>query len=170
MIREILTGTNNEELRRKSLPVKKIDKEILKLISDMEETLKDAGNGIGLAAPQVGVHARIILITFFDAKEKPLKVVPMINPVITKFSMEMNIIEEGCLSVPDVFFDVERPKDIVVEFLDIKGKKQTLQLGGLHAREVQHEVDHLEGILFTDLVEKSKEKNVLRRFPHHEIF
>lgn len=164
MVREILTGVDNEILRKKSQPVKDVTKDIRKLIRDMEETLEDSGNGIGLAAPQVGVHLRVILITLFDKKDRVQKVLPMINPSISAYSAETIVMEEGCLSVPDYFHNVRRPRDVEVTFLDEKGKTQTLHLTGLHAREVQHEIDHLDGILFTDLIQNDA-KTVIERIP-----
>lgn len=123
-----------------------------------------AENGIGLAAPQVGVHLRVILITIFkevlsgkgEMELVEEKVLPMINPVITSFSVETLMGEEGCLSVPGFFDDVKRARVIEVEFLDLNGKKQHLRLSGLNAREVQHEIDHLDGKLFTDYLTPEK--------------
>lgn len=162
MIYEILTGKNNEELRQKSAPVKIIDKEVRKLVADMEQTLLATDIGIGLAAPQIGIHKRVILITLYQKvageKEPREKLLVLINPEIVSFSLETVVMEEGCLSLPDYYADVERPEKIVVEFLDMQGKKQRLALDGLHAREVQHEIDHLDGILFSDKILKKKEQ------------
>ncbi len=154
MIYHIETGKQNPILRKKSAPVTVINKSIKKLIKDMEQTLVDAGNAIGLAAPQVGVHLRVMLITFFSDKNyEDGKILSMINPVIIDHSKETKIMEEGCLSIPGYFREVERPRDVVVTFTDIKGKEHTLSLSGMNAREVQHELDHLDGVLFTDYLE-----------------
>lgn len=161
MIRPILTGEDNRELRQRSEEVRTVDKTIRTLIADMEETLLSTDIGIGLAAPQIGVHKRVILITLYrevPGQEDPEeKILVMINPVISQYSLETCVMEEGCLSLPDYYADVERPERIVVEFLDRKGRPQKLALSGLHAREVQHEIDHLDGILFADKVLKKKE-------------
>lgn len=165
MIYDIYTGKDNEVLRTVSEPIKVIDKETKKLVADMEETLRSIDIGIGLAAPQIGAHKRVILITMYQKvpgeKEPRERLLVMLNPVITQFSMETVVMEEGCLSLPDYYADVERPEKIVVEFLDMKGAKQKLALDGMHAREVQHEIDHLDGILFSDKVLKKKEKGKL---------
>lgn len=165
MIYDIYTGKDNEVLRTVSEPIKVIDKETKKLVADMEETLRSIDIGIGLAAPQIGVHKRVILITMYQKvpgeKEPRERLLVLINPVITQFSMETVVMEEGCLSLPDYYADVERPEKIIVEFLDMKGTKQKLALDGMHAREVQHEIDHLDGILFSDKVIKKKEKGKL---------
>ncbi|PIV90177.1 peptide deformylase [Candidatus Gracilibacteria bacterium CG17_big_fil_post_rev_8_21_14_2_50_48_13] len=162
MIQEILTGTENTELRQRSEEVRTVDKSIRMLIADMEETLLSTDIGIGLAAPQIGVHKRVILITLYrdvPGREDPEeKILVMINPVIEQFSLETVVMEEGCLSLPDYYAEVERSESIVVRFLDRKGRPQKLALSGLHAREVQHEIDHLDGILFADKVLKKKEE------------
>lgn len=162
MIRDIFTGENNEVLRQKSEPITKIDKATLKLVADMEETLKSIDIGIGLAAPQIGIHKRVILITLYQdvpgQEEQRERLLVLINPEVTQYSVETVVMEEGCLSLPEYYAEVERPEKIVVEYLDIKGKKQKLALDGLHAREVLHEIDHLDGVLFSDKVLKKKEK------------
>lgn len=162
MIRDILTGKDNEVLRDISEPVKNFDKELKKLAQDMEDTLLYTDNGIGLAAPQIGVNKRVIFITLYKqipgAKEPGEKLLLMVNPVITQFSMETVVMEEGCLSLPDYYSEVERPSKIVVEFYDVRGKKQKLALDDMNARQVQHEIDHLDGVLFSDREIKKKEK------------
>lgn len=162
MVREILTGRDNETLREKSEPVLLFDKELRRLVQDMEDTLWETGNGIGLAAPQIGVNKRVIFITLYKKvpgkKEPDEKLLLMINPTITQFSMETVVMEEGCLSLPDYYAEVERPEKIVVEFFDMRGRKQKIALDEMNAREVQHEIDHLDGILFSDRELKVKEK------------
>ncbi|MFN7161068.1 MAG: peptide deformylase [Candidatus Gracilibacteria bacterium] len=159
----IETGTENAILRKKSQPVLQITKDIKRLLKKMEEAMLDE-SGIGLAAPQVGVHLRVILITIFKefiAKDGKIeyeedKILPMINPVITSFSVDTEMGEEGCLSIPGFYDNVRRSKAVEVEFLDLSGKKQKIRLSGLNAREVQHEIDHLDGKLFTDYLEPEK--------------
>lgn len=146
----ILTGDKNPVLRAVTVPVPKVTKELLALIDDMTETTIEA-KGAGIAAPQIGRSERIC-IAMIDKKLKPL-----INPVITWRGTRLETAEEGCLSLPDIWLHVTRPADIVVTFLDTKGKPRELKLSDFNARVVQHEVDHLEGILITD----HKKENVL---------
>ena len=144
---KIQTGTENEILRQKSKSVNSVDKKILKFIKDMEKFMKKS-KGIGLAAPQVGVGKRIILVTLGEKK-----VVPMVNPEILTHSDITEFAEEGCLSIPGKWGQVRRYKEITVQFLDKKNQSKTLKLDGLNARIVQHEIDHLDGILFTDYLD-----------------
>ena len=155
MALEIETGENNEILRKKSGPLKTIDKKILKLIAAMEKTLKKEG-GVGLAAPQVGENIRLILV-LLDSKN----LIPMINPEITSKSEETEYAEEGCLSLPGQWGDIKRHKEITVSYLDVKGEKRILKLKKFNARVVQHEIDHLDGILFTDYLEEAHFLNVM---------
>lgn len=138
-----MIGEENPVLRKKTKDVKKVTKETLQLIADMEETLRVA-KGAGLAAPQVGRSERLCLAII--GKD----VVALVNPHITWRSDTIATAEEGCLSLPDVWLNVTRPTDIVVEYLTPQGKKRETKLSGFDARVVQHEVDHLEGILITD--------------------
>jgi peptide deformylase len=149
MILKIETGQANPVLRKKSEPVRDITKKTLKLVRDMQETMI-ARNGVGLAAPQIGVHERIILITL-DNKKK----LPMINPKIIARSEETAVAEEGCLSLPGKWGKIKRAKEVTVEFMTPKGQKTVMKLSGFEARELQHETDHLDGILFTDYVQES---------------
>jgi len=144
---KIEIGEENEILRKKSGPVKAIDKKILKLIKEMEKTLKKEG-GVGLAAPQVGESIRLILV-LLDNKN----LIPMINPEITSHSDKTELGEEGCLSLPGKWGNVKRYKEITVQYLDEKSGKRTLKLSKFNARVVQHEIDHLNGILFTDYLD-----------------
>ena len=148
-IREIQTGLKNPILRKKSAEVEEITPEVKRLIRDMYDTLRL--DGIGLAAPQVGETLRIILVTIFPQSKKE-KTYTMINPVIAYFSDETEIKEEGCLSLPNFFGNVERSHEIIVQFRDESFKTQVLRLNGLNARIVQHEADHVDGILFADKV------------------
>lgn len=146
----------NPVLRMKAEEVKKIDKKLHRLLKDMAETMY-AADGVGLAAPQVGVSKRIVVI---DVGEGLLE---MINPVIVK--KEGSVIGgEGCLSVPDYEGEVERAEYVECEFTDLNGKRLLLQTDGLLAIAVQHELDHLDGVLFIDkaksIMPKPKEKLV----------
>lgn len=166
---KVETGTANQILRQISQPVKKIDKNISKLIQNMEQTMFE-DNGCGLAAPQVGVHQRIIVVLLNQQTDQEI-VLPMINPEIVFHSKETNLDTEGCLSVPGVFDVVKRWDEIVIKFLDKKGREQMLKLNDLNARVVQHEIDHLDGILFVDkLVEKAEAMRAERagKIKHHD--
>jgi len=149
MILEIETGRENPVLRKKSEPVREITKKTAKLIRDMEETMI-LFKGVGLAAPQIGVNERIILITI-DGK----KILAMINPDITDVSEDTAVAEEGCLSLPGEWGKIRRPKEVTVEFMTPKGNKTVMKFKDFEAREIQHEVDHLDGILFTDYVQEN---------------
>jgi peptide deformylase len=152
----IQTGVENQILRAKAVPVEKIDKSIKKLIQNMVDTV-DKANGLGLAAPQVGVGKRVIVIIFNYDTDHEI-VMPFINPEIVYFSKKENICEEGCLSLPGVWKPVKRSSTIRVKFLDLKGINQLLELENINARVVQHEIDHLNGILFVDRAEEDIEE------------
>lgn len=139
----IVTGEENEVLRAKAQKVPKVTKEILKLIKDMQATVKDA-EGLGIAAPQIGKSLAVCLALFNG------KMHPMINPEITWKSEETSTMEEGCLSLPKINVDVTRPTEVTVRYLDEKGVEQERRLHDLDARVVQHEVDHLNGVLIVD--------------------
>ena len=159
-IKNIITEPN-KILRQKSLPVSIVGKEEQKLMNDMLETMYDA-NGIGLAAIQIGVPKRIIVMDLSKNEEKKS---PMyfVNPIITNKIKETSIYEEGCLSVPNFFAEVDRPKKCDVEYLDYNGKKKILNANGLLATCIQHEMDHLEGILFIDYLSKLKKKMIIKK-------
>ncbi|MBA4336514.1 peptide deformylase [bacterium] len=144
----IQTGTGNKILRAKSTPFDCVDKYVKKLAQDMMETM-DKAEGLGLAAPQVGINKRLIVVILNYNTDHEL-VIPLVNPEIVYFSEEKIICEEGCLSIPGVYEPVERSSIIRVKFLDLKGNKQLLELSDINARVIQHEVDHLDGILFVD--------------------
>lgn len=145
---KIITGKDNPILRTMSVPVKKFDGALKKLIKGMAEAMLGA-DGIGIAAPQVGMNLRVFLVTL-DLNTKGERIVAMVNPIITWKSEETEMGEEGCLSLPKQFGDVERHKSVVVEYFGVDGARQELSLEGLNAREVQHENDHLDAILFID--------------------
>ena len=145
-IRYIRQG-DDEILRKKSREVEVIDDRIRELLDDMVETMH-AGNGVGLAAPQVGVLKRVIVIDLYDGN-KPLK---LINPVIVK-TKGIQECDEGCLSFPNEFAKVLRPMEVTVEALDENGKKVRVKGKELLAQALAHEIDHLNGVLFVDIME-----------------
>ncbi|HVP83723.1 MAG TPA: peptide deformylase [Rhizomicrobium sp.] len=159
-IRPILTAPD-PRLKAVSEPVEKVDDEIRKLADDLIESMY-AADGIGLAAIQVGVPKRMLVMDIAQAQGKREPMV-FINPKIVWASEEMATFEEGCLSVPDIWDDVERPAKIRAEYLDHDGKQQTLEAEGLLATCLQHEMDHLEGILFLDHLSKLKRSIALRK-------
>ncbi|MBI5152453.1 peptide deformylase [Candidatus Peregrinibacteria bacterium] len=147
---KILTGANNLILRKKSEAVKAAEisgKKLSKLIKDMRDTL--GANDLGLAAAQVGSSVRVCLVRL-NSGTNQARVIVMINPEIAPAGRETEIAEEGCLSLPEVWVRVERKKNITVKFLDVKGAEQVLTLENLNARVIQHEIDHLDGILIVD--------------------
>tara|TARA_Y100000991_G_scaffold139164_1_gene104857 strand:+ start:384 stop:905 length:522 start_codon:yes stop_codon:yes gene_type:complete len=148
-------------LKHKSQVVEKFDHSLKKIIDDMFDTLYASGNGIGLAAPQVGVKKRIVVIDI--KKDDVSNPVAYVNPKITKFSDEKFINEEGCLSVPEYFADVERAKEVEVEWFDKDGKKTVSNFSGLMSICIQHEIDHLNGILFIDHLSKLKRKLAIEK-------
>jgi peptide deformylase len=137
---------NNPVLRKKCQEVKEISDDIRKLINDMQETMRE-NKGVGLAAPQVGILKRIVVIDLDFIKQD---ISELINPKILNKSREIEIEEEGCLSFPNVFLKIKRAKKIEVEYLDKEGKQTKIEASGLLARVIQHEIDHLDGILFFD--------------------
>lgn len=139
----IVIGAQTPILRETSVQIPTVTKELKQLIADMKETVV-AAKGAGLAAPQVGRHERLCIAMIGD------KLTALVNPRITWRSETVAIAEEGCLSLPGLWLDVSRPTDIVVEFQTEQSKKRELKLSGFDARVVQHEVDHLEGILIVD--------------------
>lgn len=145
---EIIQGADNPILRKKSVAIKKIDAKLKKLVKDMSDTLFKA-KGIGLAAPQVGQNIRVIL-ALLNVNTPQQTLIEMVNPEILESSEEKETAEEGCLSLPGIYGNVERSKSITVHFQTLKNQKLTLHLKGLNARIVQHEVDHIDGVLIVD--------------------
>lgn len=157
-IRTIVT-TPEPVLRRKAQAVTKFDEKLQTLIDDMVETMREAP-GVGLAAPQVGVSERVIVVEYYEneedeeseeAEEAPKRLYTIVNPEITRTSPEKEIAPEGCLSIPGVMGDVERHLAITVKGQNRRGQPVTLKLKDWTARIFQHEIDHLNGVLFTDL-------------------
>ena len=159
-IRPILTEPN-KTLRQKSLSVEKVDKDLQMLMDDMLETMYSAP-GIGLAAIQVGVPKRVIVIDI-DQKEGQKNPMFFINPEIIEKSSNNSIYEEGCLSVPGQFAEIERPDKCHVKYLDYQGKQQEIKAEGMLATCIQHEMDHLEGILFIDYLSKLKQSMIIKK-------
>ena len=159
-LKKILTEPN-KILRQKSLEVEKVDKDLQQLMDDMLETMY-AAPGIGLAAIQVGVPKRVIVLDI-AVKDKPREPMYFINPRIIETSKSNSIYEEGCLSVPGQFAEIERPNTCHVMFLDYYGQPQKLKAEGLLATCIQHEIDHLEGILFIDYLSKLKKSIIIKK-------
>ena len=159
-IKTILTEPN-KILRQVSKQVEKVGEEEKKIMDDMLETMYQA-NGIGLAAIQIGIPKRIIVIDLAKGEEKKN---PMyfVNPVIKNKNQNLATYEEGCLSVPDQFAEVDRPSTCEVEYLDYYGEKKILKAEGLIATCIQHEMDHLQGILFIDYLSKLKKSMIIKK-------
>ena len=157
MILQIQTGEKNSVLRQKDKPVKEITADIKQLCLDMAETLA-TNNGIGLAGPQVGKNLRIICVDLSvystDKKQKDAFKMALINPKVIKKSWKKTIDEEGCLSLPGQFLKVKRPHKVTVEAQTVEDQTIKIKATGLLAKVLQHEIDHLEGILITDKEKK----------------
>lgn len=148
----IITGVDNKTLRTKSEPVKRIDRKIKKLIADMIETMQ-IHDGLGLAAPQVGANLRIY-VARLNSQTKNETVIVFINAEFLNISSETCDAEEGCLSIPGKFGIVKRAASLTVRYLDQHGRTNVLNLDGLNARIMQHEVDHLDGVLIADKMQR----------------
>ena len=159
-VKTILTEPN-QLLREISQPIDQVGENEQKLMDDMIETMY-AANGIGLAAIQIGFPQRIIVMDI--SKDKKNKN-PMyfVNPIILNKATEQSTYEEGCLSVPDQFAEIDRPNKCEVEYLDYNGEKKLLKAEGLLATCIQHEIDHLEGILFIDYLSKLKKSMIIKK-------
>lgn len=138
-------------LRQPAKRISKVDAELRQVIREMLQTMYSE-DGIGLAAPQVAINKQLIVVDIEpdNAATPPLI---LINPTIKKFSQDIDVEQEGCLSIPGVYLDVKRPEAISVSFKDEQGRPQTLTTAGLLSRAIQHEIDHLNGVLFVDRVE-----------------
>ena len=148
----------DETLRQKSLPVQQIDDQLRSLVSEMFETLKKS-SGIGLAAPQIGKNIRLFIVQLEDSDG-----MVFINPEVIKTSEQLCTMEEGCLSIPKVYEKVVRPKEITIQYTDLNGKKQIIKAEGLLSRVIQHETDHLNGILFLDRIEEDVREKAIGKF------
>lgn len=149
-------------LRKQSKAVARIDAKIKTLVADMFDTMYDAP-GIGLAAVQVGEMVRVIVVDATRGEEEK-KPVAMINPEIVWLSEEKEPYEEGCLSIPEELYEVERPVRIRVKYKDLEGDEHELEADGLLARVIQHEVDHINGVLFIDHISRLKRERVTKKF------
>ena len=148
-------------LRKESEPIEKVDNDLRKLLDDMLETMY-AAPGIGLAAVQVGILKRLIVIDISKDKEKKNPLF-LINPEIVSKSKNTSMYEEGCLSLPGHFAEIERPSECQINFLDYNGKKKEITAKGLLSTCIQHEVDHLNGILFIDYLSKLKKDMIIKK-------
>lgn len=147
-------------LRRKAEAVPTPGPELDRLVADMFETMYDA-HGIGLAAPQIGLSERLIVV---DVKEEGATPMALLNPVVVEFGEGKERVEEGCLSIPGVAASVERPITCVVEATDAQGQSVRLEADGMLARCLQHEIDHLDGVLFIDRISPIKRKMLLAKY------
>ena len=159
-------------LRVESKPVERVDDQLRAFLDSMLETMYDAP-GIGLAAIQVGEPIRVVTVDCAEREETPRGEEPpepkrepifLINPEIVSVSDAPNVYEEGCLSIPEYYADVERPAECTVKYLDRDGKEQVLEASGIMATCVQHEIDHLNGVLFIDYLSKLKREMVFKKF------
>ncbi len=159
-IKEII-NVPNEILKKVSDPIEKVGINEKKLIEDLFETMYNS-NGIGLAAVQVGILKRVLVIDVSskDEKNQPLA---LINPVIKNLSDEMSVYEEGCLSIPETFIEIERPKMCEIEYIDEKGSKKNLKCDGILSTCVQHEINHLDGKLIIDHLSKLKKDFIIKK-------
>tara|TARA_B100001093_G_scaffold496622_1_gene542557 strand:+ start:531 stop:1055 length:525 start_codon:yes stop_codon:yes gene_type:complete len=148
-------------LRKKSVTLEKVDDELRELMNDMLETMY-AAPGIGLAGVQVGILKRLIVIDVSRDKEKKSPLF-LINPEIISKSSNTSVYEEGCLSLPGYFAEIERPAECQIKYVDYHGKKKEMKAGGLLATCIQHEVDHLNGILFVDYLSKLKRDMIIKK-------
>ena len=159
-VKDIIT-VPDETLKKISEPVEKIGINEKKLINDLFETMYNS-KGIGLAAVQVGILKRILVIDISskDEKKEPLS---FINPTIKKISEATSIYEEGCLSIPDTFIEIERPKICEVDYIDMNGKKKNMKCDGLLSTCLQHEINHLDGKLIIDHLSKLKRDLIIKK-------
>ncbi len=159
-LREILVEPN-QILRKKSLLVDRVDEDLQKLMNDMLETMY-AAPGIGLAAIQIGVPKRVIVLDL-SGKDKPKNPMYFVNPEIIKKSENNSTYEEGCLSVPGQFAEIVRPDKCKIKYLDYYGESKEIEAEGMLATCIQHEIDHLEGILFIDYLSKLKKSMIIKK-------
>ena len=165
-IKTILTEPD-QILRQISKPVEKVGKKEQQLMDDMLETMY-AANGIGLAAIQIGVPKRIIVMDI-SKDEKNKKPMYFVHPIIKNKDTSTSTYQEGCLSVPNQFAEINRPKNCDVEYLDYNGEKKLLKAEGLLATCIQHEMDHLEGILFIDYLSKLKKTMIIKKLSKNKF-
>tara|TARA_A100001011_G_C14057733_1_gene734765 strand:+ start:12 stop:533 length:522 start_codon:yes stop_codon:yes gene_type:complete len=160
MLRKILTEPD-PILRKRCEPLERVDIDTKNLMDDMLETMY-AAPGIGLAAVQVGILKRLIVIDISKGEEKK-KPLFLINPKIIHQSKKTSVYEEGCLSIPGLFAEIERPAECTLKYIDYHGKEKELKAEGLLATCIQHEVDHLNGVLFIDYLSKLKKDMIIKK-------
>ena len=163
MVKLAITTLPDPILRKVSAPVERIDAELRKLADDMLATMY-AAPGVGLAAVQVGVPRRLIVLDTAKGEDEPPCPLVLFNPEIVALGSETREHEEGCLSIPGVRIDIERPSSVTVQFLDRTGKPQELAAEGLLATAIQHEIDHLNGKLIIDFLSRLKRDIIVRKF------
>jgi len=149
-------------LRLVSKPIDKVDEEIRALVADMFETMY-AAPGIGLAAIQVGIPQRVVTLDLAK-KDEPKNPQVVINPEILWSSEDLNVYEEGCLSIPEMYEEVERPAQVKVRYTDLEGQPHEVEANGLLATCLQHEIDHLNGVLFIDHLSRLKRDRIIKKF------
>ena len=159
-VKEIIT-VPDEILKKISEPIEKIGNNEKKLIDDLFDTMYNS-NGIGLAAVQVGILKRILVVDVSTKNEKS-QPIALINPVIINLSNDTSVYEEGCLSIPETFIEIERPKICEVEYIDKKGLKKNLKCDGLLSTCIQHEINHLDGKLIIDHLSKLKRDLIIKK-------
>ncbi|AJD50179.1 peptide deformylase [Thalassospira xiamenensis M-5 = DSM 17429] len=159
-LRDILI-VPDPRLKQECEEVAQVNDEIRELLDDMLETMY-AAPGIGLAAPQIGVMKRVVVMDVSDDKEKP-QPLKLVNPEIIWESEDTSVYQEGCLSIPEQYADVERPAEVGLRYLDENGKEHEIEADGLLATCIQHELDHLDGILFTDYLSALKRNMILKK-------
>lgn len=150
-------------LKQKAKPLPGVDGRVARLIDDMLDTMYRAP-GIGLAAPQVGILERVVVIDVADHKTEKPNPIAMVNPEIVRASDELSVTQEGCLSIPDIYAEVTRPAAVTVRYVDRGGEVRSLDADGLLATCIQHEIDHLNGVLFVDYLSKLKRDRVFKKF------
>tara|TARA_B100001063_G_C16762414_1_gene556680 strand:- start:2087 stop:2611 length:525 start_codon:yes stop_codon:yes gene_type:complete len=159
-IKDIIT-VPDETLKKISTPIEKVSLNEKRLIADLFETMYHS-QGIGLAAVQVGILKRVVVIDI-SGKEEEKKPLSLINPIIKKVSDETSIYEEGCLSIPDTFIEIERPKICEIEYVDMNGEIKNLRCDGLLSTCIQHEINHLDGKLIIDNLSKLKRDLIIKK-------
>ena len=161
MIRSIVLHPD-ARLKKKSVEVENITDALIKLAEDMMETMYDAP-GIGLAAPQIGVLERLIVMDCAKKEDEEPDPIIMVNPTIIASSEENSVYEEGCLSIPEHFAEITRPESVQVEWIDLGGKQHSEEFNGLKSTCLQHEIDHLNGKLFIDYLGPMKRQLITRK-------
>ncbi len=150
-------------LRKKSDPVETVDDEVRSFLKDMLDTMY-AAPGIGLAAVQLGVLRRMIVMDTVKGEDAPKNPIMLINPEIVSFGDTPRVHEEGCLSIPQMYAEVERPALVRVRYVDVEGKQQEQDFADLQATVIQHEIDHLEGVLFIDHLSRLRRNLLIRKY------